>query len=139
MARTPATRAGTGAGPAVPSGYAGLGARNRVFAAAHLESARGRGAGVPLVSNVAVDPADRVTDYTVQFNDRPPLSDFERLAEAAGVADLPRDRSTITRAAVCLVFGSPALKRLIGLSFVRVTTTPGTATARVEGVAKPGC
>jgi hypothetical protein len=131
--------AASGSGPALPGTYSGLGARRAVFAANHRESARGRGAGVPLVSAVASDPAGRVTGYQVEWNDRPPLSDYERLVSAAGLDDVPRDRITVSQAANCLIYGSPSLKRLIGVSYVRVTTTPGTVTASVQGASRPTC
>jgi hypothetical protein len=131
--------AASGSGPALPSTYSGLGARRAVFAASHRESPRGRGPGVPLVTAVASDPAGRVTGYQIQWNDRPPLSDYERLVSAAGLNDVPRDRITVSQATSCLIYGSPSLKQLIGVSYVRVTTTPGTATASVQGAAKPTC
>ncbi len=127
------------AGPALPGGYAGLGATRAAFAGAHRESARGGAPGVPLVSGVVVGPAGRVTGYQVRFDDRPALSDYERLVSAASLSDLPRDRVTVARASNCLVYGSPSLKQLIGVSYARVTTTPGTATAAVQGIATPSC
>ncbi len=126
-------------GPAIPSGYAGLGAPAAAFARAHQESARGRGRGVPLISGVAVGAGGRVTAYDVQFNDRPPRSDYERLVAATGVSDLPRDRVTVTEGVNCLVFGSPSLKRLIGVAYTRVTTTRRTATAAVRSIPNPTC
>ncbi len=128
-----------GAGPALPGAYSGLGATRAAFAGAHRSSSRGQVPGVPLVSGVVVGTAGRVTGYQVRFDDRPALSDYERLVSAAGLGDLPRDRVTVARTAGCLVYGSPTLKPLIGVSYARVTTTPGTATATVEGVATPAC
>jgi hypothetical protein len=80
-----------------------------------------------------------VTGYQVRFDDRPALSDYERLVSAAGVADLPRDRSTVSLGADCVVYGSPSLKRLVGTSYTRVTTTPGTTAASVQITTAPGC
>jgi hypothetical protein len=128
-----------GTGPAIPGNYAGLGALGDDFARAHQESAVTRGRGVPLVSGVVVDRAGRVTAYEVEFNDRPARSDYERLVSAAGISDLPRDRITLSVAADCLVYGSPALKPLIGVSYVRVTTVPRTASAAVQSTAAPRC
>jgi hypothetical protein len=88
---------------------------------------------------VRVDAAGRVTGWTATFDARPPLSDYERVADAAGVSDLPRDRITVTSARDCLVFGSPSLKRLIGASYASVTTVPGARTAVVQSTAKPAC
>ncbi len=135
----PAPAGGTAAGPAIPSNYAGLGAPSRTFAQAHQESPRGRGAGVPLVSGVQLDAAGRVTGWVVAFNDRPPLSDYERIVDAAAVADLPRDRITVSTAHNCLVFGSPSLKRLIGVSYASVTTVAASTTAAVQSRARPTC
>ncbi len=136
---SPSRPVAAGAGPALPGGYSGLGATRAAFAGAHRESPRGRVPGVPLVSGVVVGATGRVTGYQVRFDDRPGLSDYERLVSAAGLADLPRDRVTVARAAGCLVYGSPSLKPLIGVSYARVTTAPGTATAAVQGIAAPAC
>jgi hypothetical protein len=131
-----ASRAG---GPAIPANYTGLGARGPVFARSHQESPATRRPGVPLVSGVTLDAGGRVTGYEIQFNDRPPRSDYERLVSAAGVGDLPRDRITVGSARNCLAYGSPSLRGLIGVSYVRVTTSPGTTTARVQSTAASGC
>jgi hypothetical protein len=127
-----------GTGPAVPAGYAGLGAPAPAFARAHPPPSR-RSPGVPAASGVRLDAAGRVTAWTIAFADRPPLSDYERLVDAAGVSDLPRDRITVASARDCLVYGSPALKRLIGVSYASVTTVPGARTAQVQGTATPAC
>lgn len=119
--------------------YTGLGAPDAVFAGSHRENPRGRGPGQALVSGVTVDRAGRVTAYTIGFNDRPPLSDYERLVSATGVRGLPNDHATVHTEPNCLVYGSRILKQLVGASYARVTTTHGTATALVASSATPTC
>jgi hypothetical protein len=91
------------------------------------------------VGAVTVDRAGRVTGYTIDFNDSPPLSDYERLVSATGVRGLPRDHSTVTEGTDCLVYGSPMLKQLLGSAYARVSTAAGSRTATVASVAAPGC
>jgi len=133
------SRTPTVARAAIPSGYTGLGARSAAFAGAHHESRSGIQPGVPLFSAVSTDPGGRVTGYTIRFNDRPSLSDYERLVAAAGIGDLPGDRVTVKQAFECFVYGSPGLGRLIGAAYVRVTTVRGASTATVRSVSTPGC
>lgn len=133
-----AARPASGARPRL-SNYTGLGASSGAFAASHRESARGRGPGEPLWTVKALDRSGRVTAFEIQFNDSPPLSDYERLVSATGVRGLPRDHSTVAEGTDCLVYGSPMLKALLGLAYVRVTTTPGTRTADVTSTPTPTC
>lgn len=126
-------------GPATGPVYTGLGAPSATFAGSHRESPRGRGAGQPLVSGVTLNRAGRVTAYAIEFNDRPPLSDYERLVSATGVRGLPTDHATVHTETNCLVYGSKVLMQLLGTAYARVTTTAGTATAMVASRATPTC
>ncbi|HEY5198351.1 MAG TPA: hypothetical protein VIJ51_15125 [Solirubrobacteraceae bacterium] len=135
-ALTPAPASG------VPSTYTGLGSHTRAFSRGHREAPAGRAAKAgkgPIASSVTANSAGRVTGYLVTFNYQPALSDPQRLASAVGIGDLPADRITVKSAATCLVYASPTMKRLVGMLYTNVTTTPGSSTAQVRTVSAPTC
>jgi hypothetical protein len=135
-ALTPAPASG------VPSTYTGLGSHTRAFARGHRETSlaaaakAGKGA---VASNIRTNAAGRVTGYVVTFNYQPSLADAERLASAVGISDLPADRITVKSAATCLVYASPTMKKLVGMLYTSVTTTPGSTTARVQTTPSSNC
>lgn len=135
-ALTPAPASG------VPSSYTGLGARTRAFARGHREAPIGRasrdGKGA-VASSLRTSRADRVTGYVVTFNYQPPLSDAQRLASAVSLSDLPADRITIKSTATCIVYASPTMKRLVGMLYTSVLTTPGSTTADVRTTPTATC
>jgi len=136
-ALTPAPASG------VPSTYTGLGSRRQAFGRGHREApSPGRAAGSgkgQVASSVRADPAGRVTGYVMSFDYQPPISDLQRLASAVGVGDLPADRITVKSAATCLVYASPTMKRLVGMLYTSVLTTPGSKTAAVRTTPTPNC
>jgi hypothetical protein len=75
----------------------------------------------------------------VTFNYDPPVSDPQRLASAVGIADLPADRITVKSQATCIVYASPTMKKLVGMLYTSVTTTPGSTTADVRATPAPTC
>ena len=126
----------------VPSTYTGLGSHAPAFARGHREAAvavGGKAGKGPVASNVATDAAGRVTGYLVTFNYQPPLADIERLASAVGISDLPADRITVRSTATCLVYASPTMKRLVGMLYTSVLTTPGSSTAQVRTTPTATC
>jgi hypothetical protein len=135
-ALTPAPASG------VPSTYTGLGAHKQAFARGHVDASpiRAAKAGKGLIaSNVTADTAGRVTGYVMTFNYQPPLSDLQRLASAVGVGDLPADRITVKSSAECIVYASPTMRRLVGMLYTQVTTTPGSSTAAVRTMSTSVC
>jgi hypothetical protein len=128
-ALTPAPASG------VPSSYTGLGSRTAAFARGHREATPARAAKAgkgEIVSNVETSSAGRVIGYFVTFNYQPPLPDLQRLASAVEIDDLPADRITVKSAATCIVFASPTMRKLVGMLYTSVTTTPGSTTATVR-------
>jgi hypothetical protein len=126
----------------VPSTYTGIGSHTRAFARGHVEAplATAARAGKGMVdSNLITSAAGRVLGYVVSFNYQPPDSDQERLASAVGIADLPADRITVKSTATCLVFASPTMKKLVGMLYTSVTTTPGSTTAQVRTTPTSSC
>jgi hypothetical protein len=124
-ALTPAPASG------VPSSYTGLGSRTKAFARGHHEGSAGSTEG-GTVSQVKTSGAGRVTGYVITFNYQPPLSDAQRLASAVAIADLPADRITIRSTSTCIVYASPTMKRLVGMLYTSVMTTPGSTSAQVR-------
>lgn len=127
----------------VPSTYTGLGSRRQAFGHGHRTASSTGGAASagkgPVASSVTTNAAGRVTGYVISFNYQPPLSDLQRLASAVGLGDLPADRITIKAAPTCLVYASPTMKRLVGLLYTSVLTTPGSKTAEVRVMPTPSC
>ena len=135
-ALTPAPASG------VPSTYTGLGSRTQAFARGHREARLARAAKAgkgEVASDITTSPAGRVTGYVATFNYQPPLSDLQRLVSAVGIADLPADRITVRSTASCLVYASPTMKKLIGMLYTRVVTTPGSGTAEIAATPTPTC
>jgi hypothetical protein len=135
-ALTPAPASG------VPSTYTGLGSHTRAFGRGHRETSLAAAAKAgkgEIASNIRTDAAGRVTGYVVTFNYQPSLPDAERLASAVGLSDLPADRITIRSAGTCLVYASPTMKKLVGMLYTTVTTTPGSITAEVQTTPGSNC
>lgn len=134
-ALTPAPASG------VPSTYTGLGSHTAAFARGHREAtlAAAAKAGKGEIASDIRTTAGRVTGYVATFNYQPRLSDAERLASAVGIGDLPADRITIRSAAACLVYASPTMKKLVGMLYTSVVTTPGSTTAQVQTQAGSSC
>jgi hypothetical protein len=135
-ALTPAPASG------VPSTYTGLGSHTASFARGHRETtlaAAGKAGKGIVASDVRTNAAGRVTGYVATFNYQPSLPDAQRLASAVGIGDLPADRITIRSSATCLVYASPTMRKLVGLLYTRVVTTPGSSTAQVQTQAGSSC
>ncbi len=139
----PSARAPAAPASGVPTTYVGLGSPRRAFGRGHREAASApaaaRVAKGPVATDVRTNAAGRVTGYVTTFNFRPPISDQQRLALAVGVGDLPADRITVSASPNCLVYASPTMKRLVGMLYTSVLTTPGTKTAQVRVTPTPTC
>jgi hypothetical protein len=135
-ALTPAPASG------VPSTYTGLGSHTSAFARGHRETslaAAAKSGKGEIASNIRTSAAGRVTGYVVTFNYQPSLPDAERLASAVGIGDLPADRITVRSAATCLVYASPTMKKLVGMLYTSVVTTPESTTAEVRATPGSSC